>query len=521
MKNRRFSSILAVLLVFVVGISFSFGNVQTVSAASKPAKVKSIAAVSVSQHSIKVSWGKAKRAKGYQLFRNGYAIKAGNIRSFTDSGLAAGTKYTYKVRAYKTSKKKMWYNKKTGKWQKKKPKRKWRGKSKKVTVYHYGAFSYTAAAATRSAPTPTPTPTPTPGGDSGGGSSATPSGSTTPDPGPTTVTDYLGVTRTITNTMNEGGITYYEAEDSTGLSGIYDNRAKIDRTVSGEFTISGGEVMVQTGGSDSATFFKRELNGNPKQRVELQTTTQSMTWNADREFGIRMYGGDPSKLTYEVNHSLETVNTYAQTGWYEYTPTTEKYIKASSGGTYLQRVLQMEVGKLKYPNKTAVYGFSCFLMKPDRTTMCGFKNESITVTIKYNGKKVGAITWTPCEIYKNGAWTVSTVNGMTPNRALAWQIAQEAVATNGGPKSYYDDMFAIQTYFFDQYVYGETITGSGGASLSASCEGGAFVLATYSMKQYGISGFNGYGAANPGSTTHTSFNLNSDPNMYFETQGHN
>ena len=503
MKGKLTSIILAVAVAF----TFSFADVQEVSAASKPAKVKSIYVSSLSQSSISVSWTKVKGAKGYQLFRNGKAIRTGKSTSFTDTGLSAGTAYTYKVRAFKYGKKKkMWYNKSTGKWQKKKPKKKWRGKSKKIATYKYGAFSRSATAATRPA-SYSSTPASGGNGSSGGGSS----GGTTP--ASNTVTDYLGVTRTIKNVESYGGKDYYEVVDSSGLSGVYDNLARIDRTAAGEFTISGRVVMVQTGGEDSATFYKKSLQGEyitqePVYYADLEDATSWITWDDDKAYQIVMFGGDPAKLTYELDHEINTVNTYRQSGRMQYNPYTRNYIDANSGDTHLQEVLLVGVGKLKYPEKTAQYGFGMHLKKPDRSSGCGFESENITITIKYDGKKIGGWTWNPNE---------NATGGMTANRAVAWQIAQDAIAANGGKKDYYTDMRWIQQYFHDTYTYGQEIPG---ATFTAGCEGGAFVLETYSVKEYGEEGFWGYGSQDPEESSHTSFNMNSDPSTYFETQGH-
>lgn len=483
--KRKLTSI---ILAMAVALTFSFADVQEVSAASKPAKVKSIYVSSLSQSSISVSWTKVKGAKGYQLFRNGKAIRTGKSTSFTDTGLSAGTAYTYKVRAFKYGKKKkMWYNKSTGKWQKKKPKKKWRGKSKKIATYKYGAFSRSATAATRPA---SYSSTPASGGSTGGNTNT---GETTTES--KVVTDYLGVTRTITSeNMNWG-------------------KPVFDRTIPGEFEISGGETMVQTGGSDSATFYKKSLQGEyitqrPVYYADLEDATSWITWDDDKAYQIVMFGGDPAKLTYELDHEINTVNTYRQSGRMQYNPYTRNYIDANSGDTHLQEVLLVGVGKLKHPEKTAQYGFGMHLKKPDRSSGCGFESENITITIKYNGKKIGGWTWNPNE---------NAVNGMTPNRAAAWQIAQDAIAANGGKQSYYADMRWIQQYFHDTYTYGQEIPG---ATFTAGCEGGAFVLETYSVKEYGEEGFWGYGSQDPEESSHTSFNMNSDPSTYFETQGH-
>lgn len=80
---------------------------------------------------------------------------------FTDTKLKAGTKYTYKVRAYTTYKQKQWYNKKSKKWVTKKPKKKYRGKKRKVTVKVYGPYSAAKLGRTK-AKTATPAPSPAP-----------------------------------------------------------------------------------------------------------------------------------------------------------------------------------------------------------------------------------------------------------------------------------------------------------------------------------------------------------------------
>ena len=143
-------------LIFITAVSFTmFEGTQPVSAAVKaPAKVKTLKATVLSQTSIKLSWSKVSKVKGYQLQRNGKVIKTGNVTTFTDKKLKAGTKYKYRVRAYKTYKQKQWYNKKTKKWQVKKPKKKYRGKSRTVTKRKYGAFSTVKTATTKSAQKP-------------------------------------------------------------------------------------------------------------------------------------------------------------------------------------------------------------------------------------------------------------------------------------------------------------------------------------------------------------------------------
>ena len=97
---------IALLLALLVGMAFTMSDMQPAYAASKPGAVKKITTKTLSKTSIRISWSKASKAAGYQLFRNETLIKKGNIRSFTDTKLKPGLKYTYVVRAYRTVRKK-------------------------------------------------------------------------------------------------------------------------------------------------------------------------------------------------------------------------------------------------------------------------------------------------------------------------------------------------------------------------------------------------------------------------------
>ena len=160
--KKIITNLIAILLCVCVGTAFSFSTgIEDVSAVSKPAKVKTLSASASSYNAANLSWGKAKGASGYQVVRNGSEVCKTTARSYTNGGLKASTAYSYKVRAYKTYKQKQYFNKKTGKWQKKRPKKKYRGGTKKVTLYKYGAYSPVRTIRTKAAPvTPTPTPAP-------------------------------------------------------------------------------------------------------------------------------------------------------------------------------------------------------------------------------------------------------------------------------------------------------------------------------------------------------------------------
>lgn len=165
---RRIRSVLTILIMAVM-IATSFGVVAApeVNAASGLPKVSSLSS-SACEDSVTLSWAKLgkkqqKKVKGIAIFRDGNLIgKVGKKSiSFTDTGLRAGKDYSYSVKTYKATKKKEWFNKKTNKWQKKKPAKKWRGKSRKVNKYSRAAIiNVSTAAAPLTSPKPEPKPEP-------------------------------------------------------------------------------------------------------------------------------------------------------------------------------------------------------------------------------------------------------------------------------------------------------------------------------------------------------------------------
>ena len=100
-RHRAGNKFIAVLLALMVGVAFTMADVQPAFAAGKPGAVKNVTVKTLSKTSVRISWSKARKATGYQLFRNETLIKKGNVRSFTDKKLKPGLKYTYVVRAYK------------------------------------------------------------------------------------------------------------------------------------------------------------------------------------------------------------------------------------------------------------------------------------------------------------------------------------------------------------------------------------------------------------------------------------
>ena len=169
---KRYLSLFIAFCVAFTALPFMAGDLDANAAVkkkkSKTAKTITLYASATGQSTAYLSWNKIKKQqKGYAVFRNGVPIAhLGKRLSFSDSGLSAGTAYTYQIKTYKTKKVKQWYNKATGKWQKKKPKKKFRGGSKKIVTYTYKKPSRPVTIRTAAAPKPQPQPSSSSGGTS-------------------------------------------------------------------------------------------------------------------------------------------------------------------------------------------------------------------------------------------------------------------------------------------------------------------------------------------------------------------
>ena len=134
------SKVMVLLLAFAVVFTYSVMPMNQAYAASskKPAQVKSLKAVATSTSAIKLTWKKAKNAKKYQVYmatsKKGKYKKVATVKSskktYTKTGLKAGTKYYFKVRAINGKKK--------------------------------GKYSTIKYATTKKAPAPAPKPAPAP-----------------------------------------------------------------------------------------------------------------------------------------------------------------------------------------------------------------------------------------------------------------------------------------------------------------------------------------------------------------------
>lgn len=105
-KRKGTVTILTLLTILTVGTTMLLPI--EASAASRPAKVKSLKVASQSYNSLKVSWKKVKNAKGYQIYRakkkSGKYKKVKTIKTaktvfWINKKLTTGKRYYYKVRA--------------------------------------------------------------------------------------------------------------------------------------------------------------------------------------------------------------------------------------------------------------------------------------------------------------------------------------------------------------------------------------------------------------------------------------
>lgn len=109
-RSRRLLPVLVMITMIVT--AFFVVLPEEVTAASGLPKVASLRA-NVRQTAVTISWKKLnkkqlKKVKGIAIYRNGSFIRnvGKKTGSYTDTGLKAGTSYSYSVKTYKKTKKK-------------------------------------------------------------------------------------------------------------------------------------------------------------------------------------------------------------------------------------------------------------------------------------------------------------------------------------------------------------------------------------------------------------------------------
>ena len=138
--------LLVMLTAFAIAFTFipvATGDFNAYAASKGPATVKSLTGTTIAKgnsRSVELKWKKIKGSyKGYAIYRDGKILThVKKVAKYTDKSVKPGKTYKYTVKAYKVVKQKQWFNKQTQKWQTKKPAKKYRGKTRKVSVKVYG-----------------------------------------------------------------------------------------------------------------------------------------------------------------------------------------------------------------------------------------------------------------------------------------------------------------------------------------------------------------------------------------------
>ena len=580
--KKRAARVIAVIAAFCIafsGLPFLAGELDVHAASKKVAKKVTLQAAASGQDTVVLKWNKIKKPqKGYAVFRDGTPIAhVGKKLTFTDTGLQAGSSHTYQIKLYKTKKVKMWYNKATGNWQKKKPAKKNRGKSKKVTTYTYQKPSNAVSVTTEPAPQSSdtePDNTEQPGTSSvpaptnlkysnlssssvtlswtaanvsgspsyklyradGSGTTKTTSVSTTsvkdtsvvagktyqyyvttiyngqesvksnmimvkvPSETVTTqtktVTDFLGVTRTFTKKSNQD---YWTNDDV----GVVTDLTRWDKTIDGNFTYQGDTMIQYHGATFNATAIKNTKPNNYK-------------------YTVQMYSGTPDKLSIELQDGvyIDCLDTYKEVGNHKYEPTIKYYY--FKNGHPIAMPVQTD-GQFVYKTETSgnitkkyFYVDNAAMSVGDAV---GIWTDVFNVYVKYDGKLIETITIDTARDENLGtSWTSQTANGMSPWRRVALNIAEQAISSKGGSTGkLYQDLHLISDYIDENYTYGEEVPVYG-TTMPMKCIAGAIVLETYSIVHYNKYGFESSGS-NYYNGNHSAFNLNEDPQTYYEAQG--
>ena len=587
--KKNVSKSIAIILAFCIafsGLPFLAGELDVHAASKKVAKKVMLQAAASGQDAVVLKWNKIKKPqKGYAVFRDGTPIAhVGKKRTFTDTGLQAGSSHTYQIKVYKTQKVKMWYNKATGKWQKKKPAKNNRGKSKKVTTYTYRKPSNAVNVRTEPGPVSSGTepdntepgnteppdtssiPAPTNLKYSNLSSSSvtlswtaasisgTPSyklyrkdgnGNTKVTPVSTisakdisvvagttyqyyvttiyngqesvksnmimvkvpsetvttqtkTVTDYTGRTFQIYKNSNESFWRY------TSNDVAVESMPKIDKTVDGEFDIGSNHMIQYHGATFNATAIK---NAKPN----------------NYDYIVDMYNGEASKFSIELQDGVyvDWIDTYKEVGNHKYEPTVKYYYFKS--GHPIAMPVQTD-GQFVYKTETSgnitkkhFYVDNAAMSVGDAV---GIWTDVFNVYVKYDGKLIETITIDTARDENLGtSWTSQTANGMSPWRRVALNIAEQAISSKGGSTGkLYQDLHLISDYIDENYTYGEVVPVYG-TTMSMKCIAGAIILETYSIVHYNKYGFESSGS-NYYDGNHSAFNLNEDPDTYYEANGH-
>ena len=226
---------------------------------------------------------------------------------------------------------------------------------------------------------------------------------------------------------------------------------------------------------------------------------------------ITLYCGDLSKLSFEPveGFTVITVDTYN----YDKEPIKKQYLVKDGCRIVSFAIADTQLtdhAKNYYKEKFGITGIkqkTIYTSGSDAGCGFGYQRRNVldlamdtAFIMKYNDDIITTI------ICKNNE------KDAAKTRQECLDVAIAAIDSVGGKKSFYDDMRDVRQYVYVNYPY-EKYTYAGGA----------LILEAYSIYAYNEYGFFSYGSQGPGRPNygfHVSFNLDSDPDTMFETQGH-
>ena len=447
---------------------YSTSSTVTVTVKAKPVTLAAPTGLkyTVDGNAFKISWNAVSGAEKYTIYRtiNGATASFSTTStSCKDTSITAGKTYTYQVCAVKGSTRSPLSN--------------------KISAIIIGGGSSEEGDGSSDIEGPTPVDPPV---------NPPATGSTI------TVTDYKGVTHTFEKEVYNGDTFWVENNNWVAEADM----VRYDKTRDGEFDDDGTHFVQYHG----ATFDKNALN---------RMTSDSY------EYCVDMYNGDQNKLTIEFdpNVYIQSINSYKEVGDHKYEPETRYYYfknghpiaKPYWNGTQFRTEQSGNITKKFFMINTANGSIGDGI---------GIWVDTFNVNIKYDGKLIHTLTVDTVKDEANGEnWTA--VDGMSPYRKLALEIADEAIANSGGSTgNVYNDMTKIHDYIKANYKYGNPVSRYG-ATMYMKCFDGAIILETYSIVRYGKWGFESSGS-NYGLTTgkHSAFNTNEQPDIFKEAEGY-
>lgn len=495
-KFRSMTAILVIAAMMVTCLPVLGGSFE----ASAASGLTSLKAAATGKTTTTITWKnnlskKQKKAvKGIAVFRNNKVVRriSKNATSFKDSGLKAGTSYTYQLKTYKYKKVKVWYNKKTKKWQTKKPVKKYRGKSKKKNVAVYSNPSARKTVKTKSNAGTGGTGPGGSGVNGTGGSGSGGSGSGGQNLGTKTVIDFKGVKREITKHEDSAGV-YWTYKTSYGGEALFDDAELwlYDKTVNG-----GNSAYKQVSG---ATF---QLTGGGIGYTEGSIATPRYT--NDGAFRFNAYNVDPSKLQVKlVGATIENVSTYF---WDEnnrkVVPRVVPYVKQN--GKRIAVATTVDGKYFKYDKNTD--SLHLLFYGGDNGGIgsgIGIYNGTLNVEVKYDGQLIGTAKFKTCN---DGV----AANGMTPSRRKFYAVAEKAI--NGkSTGTIWGDYKIIARWIESNLTNPQSYNTGYGVINRFDCIAVSGVLETWLIYNYGESAYGFVRGGIYDAITHRDYCLNSDP----------